>query len=517
MNYLKTLYKENVLYTLFTFVFLFFLICSYLFGHAQGFETPSTLLFVIGVTICLTPAFTYVTLKLASLTIVSTTRNTYIDFLYRHNLFYCIAIFLMQLPVFLAFYPGICYYDIDVQVAQFESAQFITNHPLLHTLFIGFFKNLFETPNTGYALSTLIQMIIVDCTMAYALSYLYKKTENVILCTISAIFYGLFPVNSLLTISTTKDILFAAFALVFFIDVLRNLHKNQLKKISYIRIVLNAILMMLFRNNAIFAFLPTFCIITAIKLYKKEKSKIILLICLGISLLYPVTDNFLTSSLGAVNGSIKEMLSIPAQELARIYNTTENTTDKELILSYIAEPENYNYYLSDAIKQQLPFEILDSKCKHFLLDSAIFHFKYPITCLDAILYNTQGYWDLFHSPYQSDHYFLSTTNYRGGSVLDSKIPALANLYVKLFHVTEKYQHNAFAILFLNSGIYIWIMLFTFIKSIHDKKTYLSLSLLFPVFYLFTLCLGPGAIIRYTFVYLLIAPVVIGIGFSHESV
>ena len=40
------------------------------------------------------------------------------------------------------------------------------------------------------------------------------------------LFYGLFPVNSLLTILTTKDILFAAFVLVFFIDSLQFLQNE---------------------------------------------------------------------------------------------------------------------------------------------------------------------------------------------------------------------------------------------------------------------------------------------------
>lgn len=511
MQKIKTFYNGNISYIIFSYVFTFFFICSFIFGHGQGFQKAPIFFLTLIVSFLLTPISAYFIIKLShiSITIHKSIRPA-VHFLYPHTVFYTIAIFLMQIPVFLAFYPGICYYDIDVQVAQYESGIFCSNHPLLHTLFIGFCKNLFPNPNTGYAIATIIQMLLVNYAMGYALSFLYKKTGNWILCTLSMLFYGLFPVNSLLTLSTTKDILFAAFVLIFFIDCLQFLQAEKVPLFFCIRMVCNTVLMLLFRNNALYAFLPALFIIILIKYIKKERIRFTVILFLSIFLLFSFSNKILVSSLQATNGSIKEMMSIPAQELARIYITTENENDKELIHTYIQNPENYNFYLSDAIKQQLPFEILDSKCKHFLLDSAILNLKYPIICMDAIFYNTQGYWDLFHSPYQSDHYFLSTTTYRGGAVFESKFPILAEIYVNLFHVTENYQHNPFAVLFLNSGIYIWLMLLILTKSIHTKNRSVFFSLLFPVFYLLTLCLGPGAIIRYTFPYILMAPILIGI-------
>lgn len=513
MKKIQVLFKDNFIYIIFSYIFTFFLICSFVFGHGQGFGTLSRLLLTFLAATLATPFTACIFIKLSRINFLSKkVSNPIINSLYSHVAFYTIAIFLMQLPFFLAFYPGICYYDLDVQIGQYESSAFIMNHPLLHTLFMGFFKNLFDNPNTGYALASIIQMIIVNSSMAYALTYLYKKTNSIVLCTISMLFYALFPVNSLLTISTTKDILFATFMLIFFIDTLRFLQNESLTLFSYIRIVLNTILMLLFRNNAFYAFIPAFCIILIVKFIKKENLKSIFFLFMITFIIFIGANKGLSLSLHATNGSIKEMMSIPAQELARIYLSTENEEDKELILTYIAEPDIYNYYLSDAIKQQLPFEILDSKCKHFLLDSAIFNLKYPIICIDAIFYNTQGYWDLFHSPYQSDHYFLSTTNYRGGAVFDSKFPVLADVYVELFHLTEKYQDNPLIVLFLNSGIYIWLLLLCFIKAIHTKNNQALFSLIFPLFYLFTLCLGPGAIIRYSFPYILMTPLIIGMLF-----
>lgn len=502
--------KNNLIYTFFSYLLTFFLICSFIFRDNTGFESFVGLLGTLIISLVLTPVTTFFIIKLTGISITCKLNgNPTLNFLYNHTLFYAISIFIIQLPVFLAFYPGMVYYDIGVQVDQYDTWDFICNHPLIHTLFTGFFKNLFEHPNTGYAVTTLIQMGIVCSAMGYTLRYLYHKTGSVILCTVSILFYGLFPVNSVLTISSTKDILFAAFTLIFFIDTLRFLENEITKPFSYARIILNAVLMLHLRNNAIYAFLPALAIILFIQIKTKKRWKVTLLFLLLTIFLFKGTDKILLTFTQATPGSIKEMMSIPAQWQARIYADTDNEDDKSLIRTYIEEPEKYVYYLSDRIKQQLPFEVLDSKCKHFLLDSAILFLKYPITSLDATFYNTQGFWDPFSCPYQSDHFFLASRDYRGGAEIDSKLPALMELYVTKFYKTESYQHNPIADLFCNIGLYTWIFILGMFYAMKTKNSPLIFSSLFPFLYLLTLCLGPGAIIRYAFPYILMAPVIIG--------
>lgn len=511
MSNFKLYIKNNLIYILFSYLLTFFLVCSYVFRDNSGFETFLGLLSTLFTTLLLTPITSFFIIKLTNFSLICPKASQpVIESLYSHTLFYTIAIFIMQLPVFLAFYPGMIYYDIGVQADQYEHWDFITNHPLIHTLFTGFFKNLFETPNTGYAITTLIQMGIVCIAMGYSLRYLYHKSGSVILCTISMLFYGLFPVNSILTISSTKDILFAAFVLIFFIDVLRFLQDDIKKPIFHIRIIFNAVLMLLFRNNAIYAFLPALAVILFVQIKEKKLWKPTILFILVTLLLFKGTDNLLITVTQATNGSIKEMMSLPAQWQARIYANTDAEEDKELVRTYIEEPENYVYYLSDRIKQQLPFEVLDSKCKHFLLDSAILFLKYPIISLDAVFYNTQGFWDPFNCPYQSDHFFLASRDYRGGAELDSKFPALMELYTDTFYTTKAYQNNPVADLFCNIGLYTWIFILGIVCAIKKKNRPLILSSLFPLFYLLTLCLGPGAIIRYAFPYILLAPIMIGL-------
>ena len=501
--------KKNLAYVLFSFCFTFFLICSYVFSKLGGFQTGIRLLSVLLMSILFTPVCSILIIKLAdySHTPQSRSHNKIISKLYNSFFFYLIVLFIFHLPVFLAYYPGIYTFDVNVQVEQYEIPYFVQNHPLIHTLFLGFFNNLFETANPGYAIATIIQMLLVGSCMAYALKYMYKKTNSVLLCTLGIFFYGLFPVNSLLTISATKDIIFSACVLVFFIDCFHFFNDQFTRPIDHIRFLATGTLMILLRNNTIYAFIPAILIILFIQIIQKQAWKKIALYSFVIIILYTSINKYLVVSLNANTGSIKEMMSIPCQELAHIYNITDNQEIKIEILKYIPEPENYNYYLSDAIKMQLDFDTLDSSCKHFLLFTAICNVLYPIPCIDAVLYNTQGFWDIFHCPYQEEYSFVSSLKYRGEAVHESKFPALCELYETLFHTTETFADTPFVI-FFNPGLYIWILLFFFTKGIHIKDKTIGYSCLFLILYLCTLLLSPGAIMRYAFPFVLIAPILL---------
>ena len=514
----QDLYKENIIYVYFAFFLTFFLLSSYVFGELGGFQTGGRLITTVLLTIPVTPFTSILLIKLSQISINNARKENFIDRLVGKYPINVVLLFCMHLPMFLAMYPGICYYDIPTQIEQYEKPYFIQNHPLIHTLFLGFFKNLFPNPNTGYAIATLIQMIIVEMVMGYAILYIYKRTKSKVLSVITLLFFGLHPVHSLLPLSTTKDIFFSICLVVFYIDLKRYFKEGMLRKVEYVRLMSCGILLLLLRNNAKYAFIPTIIIILISLLMQKQAFKKFLFISLSILVITSIMNKALVVSLNATPGSIKEMMSIPAQELGRIYNLIDDEQRKEEIREYIAEPERYNYYLSDAMKEQLPFDVLDSKCKHFLLFTFLRNFEYPIICIDAIFYSVQGYWDIFNCPYIEDHFFLVQYPDRwwGGATLDSKIEPLYEFCVSMFHTTEEYA-DGWYIIFFNIAIYIWIFLFYFIKGIHEKDNATIYSCVFPLLYLATLLLGPGAIVRYVYAFYILAPVMVVESFSERTI
>ncbi len=79
--------------------------------------------------------------------------------------YFCIVavmIFLLWLPVFLAYYPGIFAYDVMDQIPQ-KAGSYNTHHPLIHTLYLQFFyyyvgKYIFNNYNIGIALASIVQI-----------------------------------------------------------------------------------------------------------------------------------------------------------------------------------------------------------------------------------------------------------------------------------------------------------------------------------------------------------------------
>lgn len=518
MNKWKTLYKGNVIYVCFTFFFVFFLLCSYVFGDLGGFQTAGRLAVTLLITIILTPVMSIVIIRLANLSSNGKKKENIIDKLigkYFVDLTFLLGV---HIPVYLALYPGICYYDVSVQIEQYDTPYFIQNHPLLHTLFLGFFKNLFSNPNTGYAIATMIQLLLVEMVMAYVVLYIYKRTKSKILSVFTLLFFGLHPVHSLFPLSTTKDIFFSICLVMFYLDLKQYFKQGNLHRLEYVRLIGCGVMILLLRNNAQYAFIPAMLIIAIMLLVRKQGMKRFLFITFSVLMIATIINKTLVVSLKATPGSIKEMMSIPAQELGRIYNTIDDEQRKEEIREYIEEPERYNYYLSDALKEQLPFEILDSKCKHFLLFTFLRNFEYPIICIDAVFYSVQGYWDLFHCPYIEDHFYLVQYPDRwwGDSSLDSKIEPLYEFCAEWFHTTESYADQWY-IIFFNIALYIWIFLFYFIKAIHDNDHATIYSCLLPLFYLATLLLGPGAIVRYVYAFYMLAPVMMVESFGERMI
>ena len=123
---------------------MFFLLCSYVFGELGGFQTAGRLSVTVLLTLLLTPFASILFIKLSRISINNIKKENFLDRVISKYPVNIVLLFLMHLPMFLAMYPGICYYDVPVQIEQYEKRYFIQNHPLIHTLYLGFFKNLLE-------------------------------------------------------------------------------------------------------------------------------------------------------------------------------------------------------------------------------------------------------------------------------------------------------------------------------------------------------------------------------------
>ncbi len=344
-------------------------------------------------------------------------------------------------------------------------------------------------------------------------------------------FFAIFPVNSIMSLCSTKDVIFSGLVLlclVLALEVIESVSpKQKVKKLVILGVA--SVLMLLFRNNAIFAFLLLTGIYIFSMIFKKKQTKVCVYMMLVVGM-YMVSNFLLSYTLKAEVGSVQEMFSIPAQIYGRIWQNvevektlSENAIIEEMMEKYYPEPPyEYDPRIADPmkggalkLKGESPAQYLISAVK-YLIDSMKLFAKYPVVGMDAVLYLTKGDW------YICDVSFANVSNYgmetRSGylytnysEVLDvvhrSKFPQLEFLLEHAFSANE-YQKMPILSVFFSPALYIWILLFC--TTIFCKKGRYDYML--PVAFLWCLFLtilaGPVSIVRYMYPFFVCSPILI---------
>lgn len=437
-----------------------------------------------------------------------------------------IFIFLFWLPVLLSYYPAIFAYDVTNQLGQVINGHFSTFHPLVHTLFLGFFYKVGEGLGSytfGMFLASIFQMVLMASIFSYSVLYVSDSWKNKLSGILAFLFYAFFPVNSLLAISTVKDSLFSVIVLWFVLECykLRKVSFAYERKHAYSCFVVSGMLMFLFRNNAVYAFilmLPAYVV-----LIRKNKRTFLKWSIITI-ILYLVSSNILVALLKADGGNILEALSVPVQQIARvgIYDRGELDTDlQEEIRYYIPDDllENYAEAISDGIKNFMDEEKVKKEPWRFLKLYLKLFLKFPNTYLDAFLIMTQGNWfwddtsnaNIYGSGLDSRLGYLLTNHKMmpEGYEVEEKcfLPHLRNAYEFLFSANYYQKMPVISFLFA-PALYWWIVyLYVWIK-LYQKKKEDIVPAVFLVGYYVTLLFGPVCLIRYMYPFVVCAPLLV---------
>ena len=431
-------------------------------------------------------------------------------------------IFIGFLFIMLSFFPGIVNYDAKYQILQVLTDSYKTNHPLLHTLLLGKLYKLggsIGSYSIGIMFYTLAQIIILSGAMAYSLKFLYEikisRPFRIIVC----ILYIVFPINTILSVSATKDVICGALLLAYVVMLFKCiLIKNYLKWNNMISIILTASLMILFRNNLLYAFILT--VPALIFCMKKQWVKATIMV-LAILMLYTVTNKALINLTDASTGSLTEMISVPIQQMARVGNLEINTLDeivKEELLYYIPQSviDQYSPVNADMVKNNIDITKIHGNIFGFLTLWAKIGIAHPITYIDSFLYNTSGYWylgDSYHAIIYGKGGFLLTDSQ---SIVDgytvstkSYIPVISGIYNSLFSENQYRNIPILWIMFTPAFFLYLIMLYVLFIIYRGKYILLMPAGILLSIYI-TLLLGPVVLIRYIYGITLCIPTLLGI-------
>lgn len=453
--------------------------------------------------------------------------------------FICWAfIFVCWIPVFLAYYPAIMSFDFHRQSIEATKGfiWFNSHHPLAHTWLIWFFfqiGNAVSSLEVGMAYYSLFQMAVFSAALAISLVVTFRLSQRKWVLFLTALFYALFPFISIFSVIVTKDVLFSAFFVIFVSLLGEKFILGKMKKRRWLDIclVFDGILMILFRNNALYA-VVVFGILLVIFIEKKKKiSMLVLMLLIVIGGKFALEG--IQLAIGTeIRGSGSEKYSVLIQQFARVGYFHGDELDEEtwtLLDTYVDNELWDKYYapLSDPVKAYVAVQNYGQTWKDNM--GNVFRawikigLQYPNEYIDAFLGLTCGYWfvddvtwaEVYEYGREERMGALSSYNATVSEVIpegiahESKLPALEYVLEGIASDNVFFDWPVISNLF-KPAVYMWGILTLFVLAIYTRQKEKILVILFPLLYLGTMLLGPVVQMRYFMPILLLFPLFVAL-------
>lgn len=449
-----------------------------------------------------------------------------------------IIIFLVNTLGFLAVFPGIYGYDSGYQILQFMSnditvsSSFSVLYSFVLSGVVQLGYQLFHNYVVGFAVFIFLQMTLVTYVEYRISSYIYQKSNNKLLLALSILFFTLLPVNVLMKVSASQDVLFAALFGLIVLNTIEMLDDKDLfwsnitKPIKYALLLL---LLAISRNNGIYIIL--FAFLWAVILLKQFRIKTTILFLVPCCC-YFIYSNVLLPGMGVVKGnSLREMLSVPAQQIGRVYNYNPSVLspkEKESIEN-LFEGDLSIYRLipsiSDSMKGMLNTDELKENFSSYALGYLRIGIKDPKNYIEAFLMNNIGFWypnKTYPDSRMYHPYIEFNPNVRAFNENYVEIPRsnyLKPYYVVLRELVEENHFQQIPVLsnIMQMGTYFMFLLFVLAVLLYEKRYQLLVSMSFVIGLYLTLLLSPVAIFRYFYPIMMTIPLFLMLLFKRENV
>lgn len=455
--------------------------------------------------------------------------NGFLNFFYASSrYFFCIwaVIFIFWIPTFLTAFPGIYGYDSIFQMAQFTNGFHLSSfHPIIHSLYlygsltIG--KDVFGSYTIGMAIYSFTQMLMLSASYAYVCYFLARYKIPVIFQILTILYFSLVPIHSMFAVSSTKDVLFAAFLfllVLFTLDMIIDPEKFFAAPIYQIRFVITAFLMLILRNNGIELFI--LCIPFFVLVFRKHWIKMLLL-CVITLALFEIYTGPIYELLDVQPGDMREALSTPIQQLSRaMRDDPQKITEEEKKTVYEIIPKEaitrYDSRISDPVKFSFRTAILkENPMKYFKTWLAI-GIKCPTTYINAFLSNNFGYWypDMIYPDPSINHPYIEYNMMRSkGNFLfidrHSLIPGFEKFY-KYFSYQTPFQKIPVISMLFNEGFSFWLLILAGAICCYRKRYALFLPFMLYVGLWTTLLFSPVVFLRYAYPMMIAEPLMIAV-------
>jgi len=439
---------------------------------------------------------------------------------------------LCWLPAFLAMYPGNFVYDATKEYDQLKGV-WLQDLPMLHSVLITGLLRWSEQAtghvNTGIALFTAAQMVLLAAMYSHILCRFRKLGANSFVLLGALVYCCLFPGVHILVSSTVRDVLFAGLLTysVFLIWLMcrdvRGFLGSWWKPVGPALVV---VLTVLSRNNNTGRILPIVLAAVAAVLFfvggkqgwKGATAFGVTALC-GFLALTALLGGICSPATGPSRNASKALMT---QSLARAYTLEgENWTGDEkvkMIGFFKLDKMRYVAESGDATKGRLKLDS-DEKEAQFMSFWLEIGKKYPAIYADAILLHTRAAWfpgavmdgyqeskTASYPKYEKCWFFVGEDIEEPG-VLDSKWPALRTFYQDI-GLRISYEKLPVISLLFSTAFHFWLVLVCLFVAVVNKARQLYLPLAILIGYTLISMAVPIMLLRYFAALMLAFPMVL---------
>lgn len=425
---------------------------------------------------------------------------------------------LCWLPVYLAVYPGFFVYDAQDELVQVQTRQFTTHHPLPHVLLLGgviqAVHKLTGSYNAGIGAYTLLQMLFMAAVFAYVLEYMKKSGVSGWMRVCGALYFAFFPVNVMFVLCSAKDGIFSG-ALLILLTALTELGKRpEAFFASREKMAVfggSALVMMSFRHNGMYAFLV---LVPVMLLFYGRGFRRRLAALLGTVFgVYFLLSAGLARAVGAQESGSQEMLTVPIQQLARVwYYEGDNLSGEQKKNLYEILPEEvlpyYTAKVSDGVKRWFDNEAFSADPGKYIGLWAEVGRQHPFTYINAWFMTSYGFWypdtvidvyrgnGMFTFTYEDSSFFGYEVEQPGERA--GKIPWLEEWYRKMSLEIAQQKIPVLSMLF-SPGFLFWVFAFAGGYAYYKRERGLLLPFAMLLLVWLTVILGPTYLPRYVLI------------------
>lgn len=408
-------------------------------------------------------------------------------------------------------YPGFFNYDAPQQWLMYAESAVTAHHPVIHTYLVGLCLHLsflvWKSALPGCFIYLCIQMLITVYAYSSFLSFLLKRNFRLAFIVLSVLWFSFSPTCVMCLLSVTKDSLFTPFLILFILSCFDFLGMKDGEKFGVkrsIRWYVAAFFAAILRNNALYIMIPVM-----VFLIIRYRKKVEVLGFIGVIALIFLYLGPFTKSVTVEGVKEREYLSVPAQQIMRIYHLhkeelskseidlIENTFEVDALKLYVPK-------IADVAKGSIKKDFFDEHRKEIASLWTDLLKRYPREYVEAFLLGNSGFW------YPWTTLVLNANGGEGYYVCKAYSPVWDDS--KIVPIYDYYRHYENANIVCNNPLTMWIFapatyfflfFLTMIYLLYQKrKEAMPLVVVFLIW--LTFLLGPVALVRYVgFLYTLV--------------